>query len=205
MVYKASTLMKESDKQLKIKDSRQQAEIILKDDVNWCRGHMNSGRKFDRIWEAAKKSANDSKYLKKYCVRKYVVDEGLIDTQTYNVILNPNNVSTEGYDCQQSTKNFTDKMKSKFEDDFRKGYTDSRAPLGKVNKIAECASRKYDDKNFSGIVMSVLVLGELNDVTTEQKNNERTKFIKFERELEKDLFNCFLSNFDFDDILGDGW
>jgi len=190
IVYERSSHLSESDKEKKISESSERRSNIHKRDIRWCRENQIYGRLFDELWEAANETSDESEKngLEDYCSRKHVVDGGFLDTNIFNVTLNPNNLNTEGIDCNELLKNETTTTKLEFEKELREGFT-SLFNKSESDKITECALKKFDELNFSGILRAIAVLGELSP-SVEQIQSERRKFIESQRQLADAGFLC---------------
>jgi len=103
IIYKSSSHMSEIDKIQKIAESDKRGSTILTTDIRWCKENKKFGDRFDAVWKLAIELHSEEQ-REGYCIRKYVVDEGLIDTNLFKVTLNPNNKNTEGVDCEESIK-----------------------------------------------------------------------------------------------------
>jgi len=198
-VYESSSHLSETDKNQKISESNERQTNILRQDVRWCKDGMTYGKTFDELWEAANETNDESEKngLEDYCTRKYVVDEGFLDSNIFNVTLNPNNVSIEGFDCNELLKKKTKEMKFDYTKGFREGLTPYLRMSGKegvnlrelTDKITECAITEFDEINLAGRILSIIVLGQLSP-THEQIQSEREKFIAAQRQLADAAILC---------------
>jgi len=197
-VYNNSAHLSDIDRNKKISESDKRGSRTLTRAFSLCKENMIFGEAFDDIRKVAMESdaSNSEDELDNYCIRKYVVDKGLIDTNLFKVTLNPNNVNIKGLDCEEHVKNTTKIYKSAFKDGLRGGSNIKNLSLmGRKDKkelnhkITKCAMRKYDEMNVSGRVLSILVLGELN-LTYQQIATERENFIEAQRQLANAVIIC---------------
>lgn len=126
------------------------------------------GEMFDEF-DCSNSSYNDSELLEQYCVRKFVIENDLIDLSIYNVTMNPTNLNVTGVECD-----------SMIENGFEAGLT--RALDAKHHELTpeqkECIGDKLRNKKFYKQMLRTMVIKELQ-LTDEQAANERPKFIQF--------------------------
>lgn len=134
------------------------------------------GEMFDDF-ECKNSSSSETDLLDQYCVRKFVIDNDLIDLSIYNVTINPTNLNVTGVECG-----------SMIETGFELGLT--RALDSKHHELTpeqkECIGDKLRNKKFYNQMLRTMVIKELQ-LTDEQAAIERPKFIQFMLDLTQEI------------------
>lgn len=115
--------------------------------------------------------------FEKYCVRKFVIDNDLIDLSIYNVTLNPTNLNVTGVKCESL-------IEIEFELGLTRALNTNKHRLTPEQK--ECIGDKLRNKKFYKQMLRTMVIKEL-ELTDEQAAIERPKFIQFMVDLTKEI------------------
>lgn len=137
---------------------------------------------FGEMFDDDKNSSDNLELYEQYCIRKFVIDNDLIDLSIYNVTLNPTNLNVTGIECE-----------SMIENGFELGLT--TALHGKHYQLTpeqkECIGDKLRHKKFYKQMLRTMVIKELQ-LTEEQAAIERPKFIRFMVDLTEEIpANCW--------------
>lgn len=143
------------------------------------------GSTFDEIFASPKDdNATLDDKLSDYCIRKYVIDNNLIDTSAHNVSLNPENLEiVPDFDCN-------DTLKTSF-DDLITTLTSSFVLEGRLQPESQifCMTKIIREKDATNFMSRLSVLNELN-LSNEEKLVEKSKYIDFMAKLYVELAKC---------------
>lgn len=118
-----------------------------------------------------------------YCIRKFVVDNNLIDSDVYSVELNPDNLdNVSELDCTEFVEDAFEELKDQLRNSFLTYSTQPKLQVRCMNR----AIRKANSVNF---MSRLSVLSELN-LTDEAKAVEKNRFIGFMGDLYGELTKC---------------
>lgn len=173
-------------------DNRKSAELESLGDENehniLCEAKAKeNGIIFDNLLLLqAKKSDSETDKLIYYCIRKYAVDNKLIDSNRFKVNLNPNNVDVSGFDCEHFMNGIAEGN--------AKDLATSLRREGLSTKIIECAVDKFSQTSFNGILTVIFTVSEI-DVSlfpeiTETIQKERKNFIEVMRQIDNSTKKC---------------
>lgn len=166
-IYEVSDLLTLPEKQLKILEIKQQQEKISGDAIFSCLSEQEFGELFDSIISNA--TFDDDDLVGDYCARKYGIENNLIDTNEYEVNLNPSNIITTYIQCDVVNRKHFDDAES----ELRKHLlTDAKVDEEKVN----CYMKKYHENHYFDKTLAVALLGELK-LNDQQRERERKKFL----------------------------
>lgn len=184
-VYQFSNNLSANEKKKKIDEADARSIKFLEQSIKSCFYQKEFGEMFDELFKQDESSSEeDNEPLEDYCARKYVVDKSLVDSDVYTVVLNPKNIDVTNVDCKtvlkKVTKDFEEVMAKKFKDDDDMSLGDT--------EIA-CAMQKYSQGNFVDRIFVVFALSEIN-ITDEQKQDERKKFIGFMTKITDSFLTC---------------
>ena len=144
-----------------------------------CEAKKESAKIFDQLFN------NDDEDTKEDlesadCKRKYLVDNNLIDTTIYKVVLNDTNVDT---DCTTIIKNTFREAEMSMHADLQSGED------GMTTNQADCTLEKYRSKNYNDLILAIAELSKFNP-TQAQIDVYREKFLKMMLELSFELVKC---------------
>lgn len=171
LVFSTSNTLTVTEKQqidLKIKLN---TKMTLKNAAKSCKAYEKVYEKeFDRFFKIFSEGESDK--VKDFCVRKHVVDNKLMDFSVYNVTIFPENVNATQIVCA--------KILEKFAEGFTKGLIKTLRDDGKgFDEVElECFLGKLQKVKFMDKLLVIGVLSEI-DITEEQKNAERKKYVEF--------------------------
>lgn len=118
-----------------------------------------------------------------YCIRKFVVDNNLIDTSIYTVELNPDKLENlSDLDCTEFVEDAFEELR----DSLRNSFLTDNMQLKSKKRCMNRAIRKANSVSYMSR-LSVLSELKLND---ESKSVEKDQFIKFMGDLYGDLTKC---------------
>lgn len=137
------------------------------------------GLVFDNVFVHKTEYGNDP--MTDYCARKYVVENNLIDVNTYKVVLNHKNLDIEGINCSKVLETENKLVEGMMTAAF---VNPSRTP----SEVA-CMKQKVVQSGFVGKLMTIGVLSNV-EITDEQKQNERRRFVEFGSQLIKSVATC---------------
>lgn len=179
MLFVASETLTQDEKNIKMDEmSQESGELLLQAIVN-CKAeepfieHMLENvfyrAKFDSMFKS-------DILLSNYCMRKFVVDNGFIDTNIYNVTLNTANLNVTDVNCDEILKNYDANLKDK-KDVFNDGF---------LNCIASKAEGIID----RGVFWKFYVLVSSN-ISEDNKKSEVQNYIKIFKQINfSNLFGC---------------
>jgi len=121
---------------------------------------------FDRII-ASSANDDDTDPIQKYCDRKHVFDNHLIDS-SYSIVMNPDNVDVSAANCEE----YLEKTKNEAE----KSIVDKLSKQFSRDGSITCAKEKFKQLGFVDKIMGVVVLGE-TQLSDEQRQTEKKKFV----------------------------
>lgn len=185
-VYSASSTMTATEISEKLKELDNLLAETFGEAIRWCNAEKSFSNSFDEMMDEGNKSSeeeNENDAIDDYCGRKYAVDNNLIDSNVYNIVLNPENIEVSNVNCTHvNAKNFKE-----LEDALKKLIEEDDA------LDVECAIRKQREGKLMELVFKVLVLSKL-DLTNKQKREEKTEFVKEMQLITKSLQVCSRKN-----------
>lgn len=118
-----------------------------------------------------------------YCTRKYMIDNGFINTTVYDVKLNPENIAVTDLKCEEMVKasklQSLNEIKEEFEDEHRRPS----------KKTTRCIMKAMTSSNYFENSIKVAMLGEIK-ISEELKAVEREKFIVAMKEMYENILKC---------------
>jgi hypothetical protein len=120
----------------------------------------------DNEEEEEKDTLEDQKLS--FCIRKYVVDRGMIDTDVHNVNLNPDKIVTDGIDCEDKITPLRDSFYKKIHD-------------GTPEIMRACVMRQMKSLKTFEDQLKYPILKELK-LTSDQMKPIRKKFVEYTME-----------------------
>lgn len=169
LVYSKSKLNSVEKQKIDL-ELKQNIKTTLKNATKSCKAFDGVHRKqFDQYFKLFLDAVKDP--LKEYCVRKYVIENKLINTALYNVSLNPTANSTEetcARFLEKFVESFTRDLIEVLKDDGR-GFNDGEL---------ECFLKKLQKSKFIDKMLVIGVLSEIK-ISEVQKNAERKSYVEF--------------------------
>lgn len=146
-----------SARELRYEELKEEIDILGVKILEKCVASDHFGKFFDSSME--KRQNLYAKGENEYCVRRYLIDKYLIDAFSYNLNINPKNVTMENFNCE-------DIMKSILEPAYDN--------LKKVE--TECSLNILKDNGYYDYLLKLELLSKL-PLTSQDKFFERQKFI----------------------------
>ena len=184
MIYQASLTLSAEEKEAKLASADATIKKTVKNSIYLCVFFKNLEALFDSIMNNASSSSEEADPTEDYCARKLVVDNKLIDTTKYNVILNPNNLDISAVNCEQV---------------LEKAFKTSLVTLTKIfndnddfnldDKKSQCIFNKYHEQHYVHKDMRVRVLRKL-DISAETKLEEKNAYIQRTHDLFRMIKEC---------------
>ena len=143
-----------------------------------CDTNKDYSNMFDSIFDAESAEETEDGDKDDYCMRKYVVDNQLIDAK-YRVKLNPKYIDISELNC----KPIQAKIIKSLDDVFTQGMLTSDDI---TSEITICAKEKMHSNKVFDKIISLLILKELA-LTDEQKNVERQAFVDLMTKVKIDI------------------
>jgi hypothetical protein len=179
-VYENSkTISKNQKKRL---SSATEAEATLKTAVGFslCTSETVFGELFDNLM----KNEDDDDSLEgkqsDYCLRKYVVDKGLINTEKFSVILNPHNIELN-FNCDNQTDSVFEELQNIIIQLFE-------IP-GQNKKHYRCMNRTVKSEKGAEYTAKMSIYTAIQ-LTDEQKKELRSEFVQTFKNLHKQTMKC---------------
>lgn len=152
------------------------------------------GKVFGGLFNETYASANETdskeegvnKTQEDYCMRKYIVDKGFINTTTYNINLNPDKVDILELNCDEIIEKAIDEAVNELKEEFE-------SELEQPSKRAvKCITKTIRTENFFEMNLKVVVLGELG-ISEESQAEERSQFIEAMKMLFENILKCYIT------------
>lgn len=172
-VYSKAEHLTQAQKDQKIKELKQEETKVAGEILSPC----IEGRSFNQLFDFLYNSADDADSKEDYCVRKYLLDNRLVDSR-YNVKLNPKSIATNKINCEALIKESRKDSEGSFTEE--RGYS-----LDK--KI--CIKLAFKNGNYFDNVSVVSAL-KGSSVTPQQLTEERTKFTSAMVKFMKEITSC---------------
>lgn len=155
----------------------------INNSIQQCRQEDEVGMQFDVIFNSTVDGSRNISKQEEYCIKKYLIKNGLIDIYSYDIDPNPYNINVTGLNCEAVIKNANEDVYEQLSlDYFQKPY------LSNDDKV-ECAVEKFRDADYFDLVMRIMALSTIN-ITSEQKNLERENFIGIFSNITSNVFMC---------------
>lgn len=179
-VYEGSPYLSRQLKDGKIKKLKKIQKKISAEAILACLAEQEFGEMFDNLYNNS--TEEDEDLLGDYCARKYGIDNNLIDLNIYQLELNPKAINISDVKC----KIINDKHFQEAENEL-KNYLESQSGIS-TDKVI-CFMEKYHDNHYFDRTLSIALLSEI-DITIEQKDKERKKFIETMTNITKVIAGC---------------
>lgn len=137
---------------------------------------------FGGLFEEAFKRDDQEDDVGDYCARSFALENKLVDTEQYEVKLNPKNIITKDVDCAVINKKYFAEAEDVLKQNLIKDSVES------IENV-DCLIMKYRDHNFFNRILAVAVLGETN-ITDDQKEFEKNNFIEVMIKITQSLKDC---------------
>ncbi|XP_070497466.1 uncharacterized protein [Chironomus tepperi] len=137
------------------------------------------GKLFDDLMKGEDEQELEGKQIN-YCIRKYVVDKNLIDTNELTVNLNPDNIEIS-IDCEQGMKTAIVTLEEAIKETYKGLYNLEIQIQCLINVIMTGKGLDYTAKAF--------VLSEAN-LSDDKKNQYRSEFVDNFRALSDEMAKC---------------
>lgn len=185
-VYEVSDLLTQPEKEQKINEIKRLQEKISSNAILSCLSEREFGELFNSIiantTEEEEENKNDEDLVGDYCARKYGVEKGLIDTNQYQININPTDIITTYIQCEiVNQKHFDDA-----ENELRKHLL---TDVGISEQKVDCYMQKYHDNRYFDKTLAIALLGEVN-LNDEHKQQERKKFIDTMVNITRNIAEC---------------
>jgi hypothetical protein len=167
-VYEMSDSMSKEEKEVKVKEADEKSTAIYREARRLCFAR----KLFDEIFSS--KSEDDD--VTRYCVRKHVAENNLMEAKLGKIVLNPTNIDISKVNCEKvfakDTKIFEDEMRSDF-------------------KIFEgdCIIRECREGKLLNEILKVSVLSELN-ISEKEKEKAKDEFVDKAVKVQEKMFQC---------------
>jgi hypothetical protein len=142
------------------------------------------GASFDEIFSPSEnEEESDEDKQTDYCIRKYVIDNNLIDKNDLNVELNPDNLDiAPDFICTDLVDDAFEELEDQFKSPFQ--FVEE-----KTKRQNRCMNRVIKNAKAVDFMSRLSVLSEVN-LKDEFKAVERKNFIEFMSNLYKDMAKC---------------
>lgn len=138
-----------------------------------CVAIEHFGKFFDEAMD--RKPQLDAKGENEYCIRRYLIDRYLIDAFSYNLAINPKNVTMENFNCEEIMKGI-----------LEPAYEDLK------KQESECALKILRDNNYYDHLLKLELLSKL-PLTSQDKFFERQKFVDVMHSMTQQTRKCWRS------------
>lgn len=180
-VYQHSKRTSNSQKKKLTSATEAEATKKLAIAVSLCMSEQVFGELFDNLMkneseevETLEEKQND------YCIRKYVIDKKLIDTDKFPVTINPDNIELN-FACASRIDSIFEDLKKIIQDGFE-------IP-GQSRKQARCLSRAIKSENGMEYIAKISVLSEIQ-MTDDLRKELRSEFVQTIKKLHMQMIKC---------------
>jgi hypothetical protein len=178
-VYEVSEALSDAEKEEKIKELKVLQNQISSDAIVNCMAAREFGGLFDQIYT---KDDQEEDFVGDYCARAYAVEKKIIDTNLYQVNINPKDLITKDIGCSAiNQQHFSDA-----EEELRQHLLKD---IEIDDKKVKCLIAKYHENHYFNNTLAIAILSELN-ISDVQKENERNKFIQSMISITRVLSEC---------------
>lgn len=168
-VYQSATHLTSEEKEDKMNEmERGSVEEITRAAVK-CQTDKDYRAMFDDIYNTEDSSEEtEDEDRDEYCIRKYVVDNQLVDAK-YEVKINPKEIDVSQVICEP--------IVTKFLASLQEGFTQGMLENKEITpEFSDCAKGKMVDLKAFDKIISLFIIKDLA-LTDEQKNEEREVFV----------------------------
>lgn len=146
-----------SSKKAKVQELQNKAQEIVDDAIIRCKGQTDYGAFFDSFYEQKRSEPMTDEF--EYCMKKYLVDNAVVNSRLYDFKLNPKNLRTDNINCIEIMKIATEQMKA------------SISSAG-----SSCVINSFISNGYLDLIMKIQLLAKLN-LTHSEKNVEKQSFV----------------------------
>ncbi|CAO1362868.1 unnamed protein product [Diamesa serratosioi] len=139
-----------------------------------CVSSEDFGTIFDHFFEKNDRKKSDFDGETEYCLRDYLLNQKLINSESFGFVLNPRNVRTEVLDCTEKVKQTLDI-----------GYNNKTL----VPSTNDCQMKVYREMNFMDYILKGRLLSQLR-LTNPDRQTEKQNFINTMIEIKYKIKNC---------------
>ncbi|KAG5675053.1 hypothetical protein PVAND_004991 [Polypedilum vanderplanki] len=194
-VLEKDNLTLKEDEKMEMKNViLQDAYALITKALLKCKMNSIFGEIFDSMFNEEENSSEEElSDIEDYCVRKYIIDNNLLDKSKYQLNKNPKNIDTTSVDCVTIFNSVVEQI----EREIVKIYTKE------INSSSE-ESKEDEDKTGSDCVLKVVRLGKYVEMlapfdyliefnlSDEEKAKEKIKFINIMDDLtEQFALKCY--------------
>lgn len=178
---KSSKLSKKQKKKLL---TATESDILKKFQITMsiCMSDAIFGEMFDDMMKEESEDGDLEEKQNDYCIRKYVIDNGIIDPIEYTINLNPDNIELN-FQCDVMVEDlfeiFEETVKEAFENESMKS-----------RKQLRCLSRAIRNEDAVKYMVKISVLSEVS-LSDEQTADLRTEFITNFQKLYLEMIKCY--------------
>jgi len=189
-VYENTAGLSKRKKKKALRTVDKALEIKMESAINFCVGNEAFGELFDELYTDSNNKnktedddEDESSPSEDYCVRKHFVDNNLINSTQYQVIVNPTNITTADLNCDEIVELLVDEAEDELVDQF--AYEMGK----KSKKKRRCIAKTVRTFKYFESVGRVGLLGEIG-IPDEDKTQQRTQFIQAMLELYENVHKC---------------
>jgi hypothetical protein len=143
----------------------------------------SSDSKENKVDSSESEEGGTSEKEEDYCTRKYMIDNGFINTTLYDVNLNPENIDVTGLKCEEIVEaaklQALTEIKEEFVDEHRRPSKRTTRCIMKALTLG----KHYENS------IKVAILGEIK-ISDELKAEERKNFIENMKEMYDNILKC---------------
>lgn len=165
----------------------------LNDDLNkmmntavvFCSSYESFGKVFDDYFEKNENEteSEDETAEQAYCIRQYMIENNIIDTNVYKVNPNPLNSSITDINCGPINKAYIkeveDELKIEVQEDFDR----------LSRRASRCIMRTIQAHKYFEFILKVKILGDIK-ISDELKSEEKKTFIEKMKKMFDEIVRC---------------
>jgi hypothetical protein len=180
-VYEQSLKTSKKQKKKLISATNTEAENKLQVAVSVCVSEPVFGKMFDGIIkdDVEKEDTLDEKQ-NDFCIRKYVVDKKLVDTNQFKIDMNPDNIEL-GFECEERIEDMFGSLEAIIKDSFETAK--------QSKKQLQCMNKALRIGKAGEYIAKVSVLSEIQ-LTDDQKKEFRTEFVEKLKGYYQEMIKC---------------
>lgn len=146
-----------SSKNAKIEELQRNAQEIVDNALIKCKGQIDYGAFFDSFYEQKRSEPMTDEF--DYCMKKYLIDKGIVNSSLYNFKLNPKNLATGSIDCNNLMTVALDQM---------------RVSIG--NAGSSCVIDAFLTNGYLELIMKIQLMAKLT-LRPAEKETEKESFV----------------------------
>lgn len=180
-VYESSLKTSKKQKKKLVSATNTEAENKLQVAVSVCVSEPVFGEMFDNIMEDEVKDEDSlDEKQNDYCIRKYVVDKELIDTNEFTIILNPDNIELN-FECEDRIDDMFESLEEVIKDSFE--------TANQSKKQLRCMNKALRTGKAGEFIAKISVLSEVK-LDDEQKKIFRAEFVDKLKGYYQEMIKC---------------